>query len=278
MEVINGSRIAEEIRIRIKEEVEAAGLCPNLAIILVGDDKESLVYVGLKDKAISFIGGQTQLVTLDADTSRADLLSQIEKLNKDSKIDGILLQLPLPEPLQPYTNDFLAAIDVNKDVDGFHPVNQGRLFQGQPAFISCAALACREVISQVRGTARGKQAVLVGDSFDLIMPLAVLLIKEGCRVTVIPEMPVKDRLPSADIYVIEKGGPEMVQAEQIKAGSLILDVGFHWHINRVCGNMNRDSLADIEGQLLAVPGGIGPILIAKLVENLWAAAQKKGNS
>ncbi|MDI9480229.1 MAG: tetrahydrofolate dehydrogenase/cyclohydrolase catalytic domain-containing protein [Syntrophomonadaceae bacterium] len=276
METIKGREIADEIRMRVKEQVEASGFNPNLAIIVVGDDKQNLLYVGLKDKAVSFIGGTTHHINLPGKTTREELLEQIHQLNLDPDIDGILLQLPLPDALQAYSDEFLAAIDVNKDVDGFNPINRGRLIYGEPRFVSCAALGCLEVIHRSRGSVKGQKAVLVGDSFDQILPLALLLTREGCQVTMIDEMPSKNPLPDAGIYVIEKGRPESVQAHQIANGALILDVGFYWHYDHSCGNVKPDALADLEGELLPVPGGLGPILIAKLMENLYSAAQGKG--
>ncbi len=276
METINGREISDEIRLRVKEQVEASGVRPHLAIIIVGDDKQNLLYVGLKDKAVTFIGGTTRHITLSGKTTREDLLEQIRQLNQDPNIDGILLQLPLPDALQADTDEFLAAIDVNKDVDGFNPVNRGRLIYGEPRFISCAALGCLEVIHRSRGSLKGQKAILVGDSFDQVLPLALLLAREGCQVTMINQMPSKNPLPDADIYVIEKGHPESVQAHQVANGALILDVGFYWHYDHSCGNVKRDALADLEGELLPVPGGLGPILITKLMENLYSAALGRG--
>lgn len=195
METIKGREIADEIRMRVKEQVEASGFNPNLAIIVVGDDKQNLLYVGLKDKAVSFIGGTTHHINLPGKTTREELLEQIHQLNLDPDIDGILLQLPLPDALQAYSDEFLAAIDVNKDVDGFNPINRGRLIYGEPRFVSCAALGCLEVIHRSRGSVKGQKAVLVGDSFDQILPLALLLTREGCQVTMIDEMPSKNPLP-----------------------------------------------------------------------------------
>ncbi len=276
MDIINGNLIAEEIRMQVRDQVLAAGISPHLAIVVVGDHYESLVYIGLKDKAVSFTGGKTSHISVKADASKETLLQTIQQLNDDPLVDGILLQLPLPGPLAEHTEDFLAAISPLKDVDGFHPLNQGRLMHGDPYFVSCAALACQEVIQRSRGSVQGKHAVLVGDSFDLIQPLAVLLMKEACQVTVIPQMPIDKPLPGADYYIIEKGRPEMVRPEQITPGSLVLDAGFYWHLDHMCGNVDRNAVAALEGDLLPVPGGLGPILVAQLVRNLLKAAQSRG--
>lgn len=276
MDIINGNLIAEEIRIQVRDQVAAAGLSPHLAIVVVGDYYESLVYIGLKDKAVSFIGGKTSHISVNVNVSKETLLQTIQQLNDDPSVDGILLQLPLPDTLANHTEDFLAAISPLKDVDGFHPLNQGRLIHGNPYFVSCAALACQEVIHRCRGSVQGRHAVLVGDSFDLIQPLAALLLKEACQVTIIPQMPIDKPLPGADYYIIEKGRPEMLRPEQIVTGSLVLDGGFHWHLDHMCGNVDRNAVAALEGDLLPVPGGLGPILIAQLVRNLLQAAQRRG--
>jgi methylenetetrahydrofolate dehydrogenase (NADP+)/methenyltetrahydrofolate cyclohydrolase len=273
MEVINGSDIAAEIRQQLKEENLREGISPLLAIIVVGDDKESLVYVGLKTSAVEATGGKNRLLQLDADIDREALLQKIENLNQDETVDGILLQLPLPQHLELYRDEFLKAIDPEKDVDGFNPENMGRLICGKPAFISCAALACMDIIRRAEFLASGKNAVLIGDSFDLIIPLAILLLKEGLKVTMIPEYE-EEMSRGADILVVEKGLPQMVRGESLAEGSLVIDAGFHWHAGRSCGNVDKNSLVERELYLLPVPGGLGPVLIAKLMENLSIAARK----
>lgn len=273
MEIISGSDIAAEIRQRLKEENLKEGISPSLAIIIVGDDKESLVYVGLKTRAVDAIEGKCRLVQLDTEISKEALLQEIKYLNRDKNVDGILLQLPLPEHLEAYREEFLQAIDPEKDVDGFSPENIGRLISGKPAFVSCAALACMNIIRRAGLLAFGKNAVLVGDSFDLVIPLAVLLIKEGCKVTVIPDYE-EESSRGIDILVVEKGLPQTVRAENLPDGSLIIDAGFHWDAGRTCGNVDKNSLADRDIYLLPVPGGLGPVLIAKLLENLSIAARK----
>ncbi len=273
MEILNGSEIANEIKLRLKQENERKNLVPSLVVIVVGDDKESVVYAGVKEMAAEFIGGKCQLDLLPASISREKLIKHIEDLNRNNEIDGVLLQLPLPGELEQFTEDFLSTIDPAKDVDGFNPGNRGRLYQGQAPFISPAARACMEVINRTKGSLSNWQITLVGDSFDLIIPLAIVLTKQGSRVSIIPDYK-KANLPASDIYVIEKGDPLAFNDQHIKAGALVIDAGFHWNQGKVCGNVNRDKMVELSGHLMSVPGGIGPILIAELMNNLCQAANR----
>lgn len=273
MNIISGKEISDEIRARLKDSNTQNGLTPCLAIINVGDDKENLIYIGLKDKAVATMGGKTRLENLPAEADKQSILKLIADLNQDNEVDGILFQLPLPEALQVYQDEFLTAIDPAKDVDGFHPVNMGRLLSKTPGFISCAALACMDVCKRSVDKLAGKKVLLVGESFDLIKPLALMFMEEGCQVTVAPAYKAAD-IAAADIAVIEKGSPRVVKAESIKAGALIIDAGFYYEETGLFGNVDKEAVSGAEGSLLPVPGGMGPILIAKLLENLCQAANK----
>lgn len=176
--------------------------------------------------------------------------------------------------MQAYQDEFLNAIDPAKDVDGFHPANMGRLLTKNPGFISCAALACMDVCKRNADKLAGKKVLLVGESFDLIKPLALMFMEEGCQVTVAPAYKASD-MADADIAVIEKGSPRVVKAESIKAGALIIDAGFYYEETGLYGNVDKEAVSGAEGSLLPVPGGMGPILIAKLLENLCQAAANK---
>jgi methylenetetrahydrofolate dehydrogenase (NADP+)/methenyltetrahydrofolate cyclohydrolase len=271
MEMIIGRQIADEIKNRLKVRNQEENVAPCLAIINVGDDKENLIYIGLKEKAVNGMGGSTRILNLPATVGREEVLAVIKDLNDDRLVDGILLQLPLPEKLKTCQEEFLQAINPDKDVDGFNPLNRGRLIGDEPGFVSCAALACMDVSLRYMEPLQGKRVLLVGNSFDLIQPLAILFIKAGCELKVIP-----DYYPAAmtgiDIAVIEKGGPQIVKAEGIKPGSLIIDAGFYYDENNLYGNVDKSALEGIAGYHLPVPGGMGPILIAKLLENLCLAA------
>ncbi|MEA4923951.1 MAG: bifunctional 5,10-methylenetetrahydrofolate dehydrogenase/5,10-methenyltetrahydrofolate cyclohydrolase [Syntrophomonadaceae bacterium] len=273
MEIISGKNIADQIKADLKEANTSAGISPCLMVIDVGDNKENSLYIGLKKTAVELIGGRTRIINLAADASREELLSVIKAGNEERDIHGILLQLPLSESLEPYREEFLEAISPQKDVDGFNPYNRGLLMGAKPYFISCAALACMDISRRYQSPLPGKKVLLVGDSFDVIQPLALMYIKEGCRVTISPEYQ-SAMMNDVDIAVIEKGAPLAVQQEGVKAGALLIDAGFHWHENHVCGNVDKEAVAGIEGYLLPVPGGMGPLLIAALMDNLSQAARK----
>lgn len=274
MEIISGRKIADEIQLALKSGNRVKELAPCLAVIDVGEFKDNEVYINLKRKAVESIGGTTRIVKLKAQASRAEVLEIIRYLNQDDSVDGILLQLPLPAHLDAERDLFLEAIAGEKDVDGFSPCNRGRLMGNQPEFVSCAALACLDVCRRYLGSLAGKKALLVGNSFDVVQSLALLLIKEGCSVCIEPEYK-PEALTGADIAVIEAGTPLMIGSKDLNSKILMIDAGFHWFQDKACGNIDREAVAAQEGYLLPVPGGLGPLLIAHLMVNLSRAAGRK---
>lgn len=272
MEIISGTQIAKEIREGLREDNEKDGIKPVLAIIVVGDRQENLVYVRLKEKAIASIGGETRMVLLPEDISKEALLKAIEELNQDKSVDGILLQLPISDELEKEKEEILAAIRLEKDVDGFTPANRGRLAGDGALFVSCAALACMDVIDRVHPQLIGKRIVLAGDSFDVIVPVAIMLLKRQCAVSIYPSYQ-DDLVNHADILVVEKGAPKVIKGSGIQGEPLIIDAGFYWDSSS-CGNVDNESVIGNAGYLLPVPGGLGPILIAKLCENVSMAARR----
>lgn len=274
--LVKGGDIAQEIKDGLKAKVIASGLQPRLAVILVGEDEESRHYVGMKQKAVVAIGGDCEVFNVPSNTSAQELLARIEELNRDPGINGILVQLPLPGKLEERQNDVLASVSIAKDVDGFHPFNQGQLFTASARFISCAALACMEMVDR-HIQVKERHAVLIGNSFDLIQPLALMLIAKGSRVQVIPDVRGWEAAArGADLLVVEKGQPRMVTGDHVKPGAFVIDAGFYWEAGRVCGNVDTESVTGRAGWLAPVPGGMGPILIAKLLENLVKATQMSG--
>lgn len=271
MQIVSGAQIATELKEQLCRENQARGLTPTLAVILVGVDQDSQVYVKLKEKATASIGGYCRVICLAADISASALFAEIKRLNDDQQVHGIILQLPLPPALQTQQDDFLAAIRPDKDVDGFNPLNRGLLIGGRPLFVSCAALACLEVISRHIPNLQGRRAVLIGDSFDLVLPLTAMLVEQGCQVEVRPVWKANGTI-QADILVAEKGQPDMIGAAHLAAGMLVIDAGFYWDKSGVKGNVNKEDSAALAGILLPVPGGMGPLLIAKLMQNLSRAA------
>jgi methylenetetrahydrofolate dehydrogenase (NADP+)/methenyltetrahydrofolate cyclohydrolase len=273
MKIISGRAIADEIQTNLRVVNSSKGVSPGLVVIDIGENKENALYIGLKKKAVEAIGGHTRAINLAADASPKEVLTIIEAANQDQDVDGILLQLPLPETLEPYRQEFLEAISPQKDVDGFNPYNRGLLMGAEPYFISCAALACMDISRRYMNPLSGKKVLLVGNSFDVIQPLALMFIKESCQVTIMPQYQ-PSFMEDKDIAIIENGAPLVVNQEGLKEGALLIDAGFHWHQERVCGNIDKDAVAGAEGYLLPVPGGMGPLLIASLMGNLSQAARR----
>jgi methylenetetrahydrofolate dehydrogenase (NADP+)/methenyltetrahydrofolate cyclohydrolase len=210
---------------------------------------------------------------LPGDITKEELLAKINALNNEPGVDGILVQLPLPGSLTQFQDEVLHAIKPGKDVDGFNPRNRGLLMGGNPDFISCAALACMDIINRTVDNLEGCKVTLIGNSFDVIQPLSIILNTKSCVVTVAPDY-AREYVQDSDIVVVEKGDPLAAKGEHFNDGALVIDAGFHWHNNHTCGNVDRDSVEQVNGSLLPVPGGMGPILIAKLTENLCLAAHR----
>ncbi|WP_332116868.1 bifunctional methylenetetrahydrofolate dehydrogenase/methenyltetrahydrofolate cyclohydrolase FolD [Azorhizobium caulinodans] len=283
---IDGKAFAAGLRARIAEEVAVLvrdhDLKPGLAVVLVGEDPASQVYVRNKAAQTAEAGMASFEYKLPADTAEADLLALVEKLNADPAVNGILVQLPLPAHLD--SMKVLAAIDPAKDVDGFHVVNAGRLAVGLDALVPCTPLGCVMLLKHHLGNLSGLNAVVVGRSNIVGKPAAQLLLREDCTVT-IAHSRTRD-LPGvcrqADILVAAVGRPEMVRGDWIKPGATVIDVG----INRVpkadgktrlVGDVAYEEALGVAGLITPVPGGVGPMTIACLLQNtLTAARRQKG--
>ncbi|MCJ1961222.1 bifunctional methylenetetrahydrofolate dehydrogenase/methenyltetrahydrofolate cyclohydrolase FolD [Novosphingobium mangrovi (ex Hu et al. 2023)] len=283
-QIIDGKAFAAGLRERVgtvAADFEAkAGRKAGLAVVLVGEDPASQVYVRNKGKQTLACGMESFEHKLPADTSEADLLAVVEKLNADPAVDGILVQLPLPSHMN--EQKVIAAINPDKDVDGFHVVNVGRLSTGLPGFVPCTPLGCVMLLKDQLGSLSGLDAVVVGRSNIVGKPMAQLLIAESCTVTVahsrtqdLPEV-----VRRADIVVAAVGRPEMVKGEWIKPGATVIDVG----INRVpgaeegktrlVGDVDFASASEVAGAITPVPGGVGPMTIAVLLRNTIVAAHR----
>ena len=281
--IIDGKAFAEALRGRIADLVPAfvanAGRRPGLTVVLVGEDPASGVYVRSKGKATEAAGMKSDTIRLPAGTSQDELLGLVHQLNADETVDGILVQLPLPGQID--ENAVIAAIDPDKDVDGFNPVNAGRLATGLHGFVPCTPLGCLMLLKDQLGDLAGKEAVVIGRSNIVGKPMAQLLVGESCTVTVAHS---KTRnLPAvvrrADIVVAAVGRPEMVKADWIKPGAAVIDVG----INRVdagegktrlVGDIAFEEVAEVAGAITPVPGGVGPMTIAVLLRNTLVAAHR----
>ncbi|HET9630059.1 MAG TPA: bifunctional methylenetetrahydrofolate dehydrogenase/methenyltetrahydrofolate cyclohydrolase FolD [Novosphingobium sp.] len=283
-DLIDGKAFAEGLRARVAtlavEFTAKAGRQAGLAVVLVGEDPASQVYVRNKGKQTLACGMASFEHKLPADTSEADLLALVERLNADPAVDGILVQLPLPGHIN--EQKVIATINPDKDVDGFHVVNAGRLAVGLPGFVPCTPLGCLMLLKDRLGSLSGLDAVVIGRSNIVGKPMAQLLLAESCTVTVAHSR-TKD-LPGvvrrADIVVAAVGRAEMVKGEWLKPGATVIDVG----INRVpaaeagktrlVGDVDFDSCQGIAGAITPVPGGVGPMTIAVLLRNTLVAAHR----
>jgi methylenetetrahydrofolate dehydrogenase (NADP+)/methenyltetrahydrofolate cyclohydrolase len=281
--IIDGKAFAEKLRGRVAALVPAfeaqAGRKPGLTVVLVGEDPASAVYVRSKGKATEAAGMRSDTIRLPAETSQAELLELVNRLNADETVDGILVQLPLPKQIDEQA--IITAIDPNKDVDGFHPVNVGRLATGLEGLVPCTPLGCLLLLKDRLGDLAGKEAVVIGRSNIVGKPMAQLLLGESCTVT-IAHSKTRD-LPGvvrrADIVVAAVGRPEMIKGDWIKPGAAVIDVG----INRVdagegktrlVGDVAFDEVAEVAGAITPVPGGVGPMTIAVLLRNALVAAHR----
>ena len=284
--VIDGSAVAAglrkcaaEIAARLRDE---KGVSAGLATVLVGDDKASEVYIRAKGRACAGSGLAAFDIRLPADISGAGLVAEVEKLNVDDRVDGVLVQLPLPRQIDPHR--VIAAIDPAKDVDGFHPVNVGRLWSGLPTLVPCTPQGCLRLLRSVHQDLAGADAVVLGRSNIVGKPLTALLLAADCTVTVVHSKskvaPVMCR--RADILIAATGQPKMVKANWVKPGATVIDVGINPVADpegrsRVVGDVDYASVRAVAGAITPVPGGVGPMTIACLLLNtLLAACRRRG--
>ena len=282
--VIDGKAAAAEVRARVAARVPAfvtaAGRRPGLAVVLVGEDPASQVYVRSKGKATREAGMESFEHRLSADTSQDDLLALVERLNSDDAVDGILVQLPLPRQIDEQA--VLAAIDPGKDVDGFHVVNAGRLATGLPALVACTPFGCLYLLKRQLGSLSGLDAVVIGRSNIVGKPMAQLLLAENCTVTVAHSRTrdLPDVVRRADIVVAAVGRPEMVKGDWLKPGATVIDVGINRLPSddgkgRLVGDVDFVSASRVAGAITPVPGGVGPMTIAMLLRNTLVAAHAR---
>jgi methylenetetrahydrofolate dehydrogenase (NADP+)/methenyltetrahydrofolate cyclohydrolase len=281
--IIDGKAFAEGLRARLATEVAALkaqhGFVPGLAVVLVGEDPASQVYVRNKAKQTSEVGMASFEHKLAKETGQAELLALVERLNADPKVNGILIQLPLPKQIDPQA--VLDAIDPAKDVDGFHVVNAGKLATGGRALVPCTPLGCLMLLKDRLGDLSGKRAVVVGRSNIVGKPMAQLLLGESCTVTIAHsrtrDLPGECR--RAEILIAAVGKPEMIRGDWVQPGATVIDVG----INRIerdgktklVGDVAYDEAVKVAGAITPVPGGVGPMTIAVLLQNTLTAARRQ---
>ncbi|GAB5408678.1 MAG: bifunctional methylenetetrahydrofolate dehydrogenase/methenyltetrahydrofolate cyclohydrolase FolD [Balneolaceae bacterium] len=288
-EIIDGKKVAALVRESVREDVEQwvskGNRAPFLQVVLVGDDPASIVYTGTKTKACKDVGIETSTLELQDTISAKELKEVITDLNNDDSVDGILVQMPLPSHLSQY--DVIESIDHRKDVDGFHPMNVGRLSVGQPCFKSCTPAGVMELFKHYSIPVKSKHAVVVGASNIVGSPMAVMLSREnstGKATTTICHKYTRDLTQhtiNADILIVAAGQPHLIKKEMVKEGVVIIDVG----INRIAdetspkgyklvGDVDFESVKQKASWITPVPGGVGPMTVAMLMKNTLLAAKK----
>ncbi len=278
-QILDGKALAAEIRAEVKAQVDdlqQKGVHTALAVVLVGDDPASQVYVRNKIKACGEAGIKSLEFRMPSETTQEALLAKIAELNADDTVDGILVQLPLPRQIN--AEAVIAAIDPAKDVDGFHTANAGALVTGKEGFVPCTPFGVMRLIEKSGVDPAGKAAVIVGRSNIVGKPMALLLLAANATVTVAhsktPDLGAVTR--TADILVAAVGRAKLIKADMVKPGAVVIDVGMNRDENsKLCGDVDFASVKEVAGHITPVPGGVGPMTIAMLLQNTVIAARKR---
>ncbi len=271
MELIDGKRISLEIKDEVKEKVaayKAQGIEITLAVVLVGNDPASSIYVNNKKKACEYVGIKSYSVELPETTTQEELLKVIDELNARDDINGILVQLPLPKAID--EDEVIRRIDPNKDVDGFHPMSVGRLSIGLKGFVSCTPAGVIELLKRSNVNMDGAHCVIIGRSNIVGKPMAMLMLRENATVTVAHSHTknLKELCKTADILIVAIGKMKMIDSSYIKEGAVVIDVGIHRdENNKVCGDVDFEEVKEHTSKITPVPGGVGPMTIAMLMKN-----------
>ncbi len=281
-EIIDGKAIAQEVRAEWKiraDALKARGIVPGLAVIIVGEDPASKVYVANKVKACAELGLHSEHIALPADTGEAALLDKIGELNNNDKIHGILVQLPVPKHID--SSKVLETISPDKDVDGFHPMNVGALATGNMRFAPCTPYGAMKLLEKTGISIEGKHAVVIGRSNIVGKPMALMLLQSNATVTICTSKTVNlaKYTRDADILVVATGKAKMITGDMIKPGAAVIDVGINRLPNgKLCGDVDFDSAREVAGWITPVPGGVGPMTITMLVANTVRAAEQFATS
>lgn len=276
-QIIDGKKISTELKLELKERVEKykkEGIEITLAVIQVGNDKASSVYVGNKKKACEFIGIHSLAYELPDSTTEEELLSLIQELNGRKDVNGILVQLPLPKHID--EDKVIETIDAKKDVDGFHPMSVGALSIGRKGFISCTPYGIIELLKRSNIDIDGKECVVIGRSNIVGKPMSMLLLRENATVTVAHSHTknLKEVAKRADILIVAIGKPQFINSEYVKEGAVVIDVGIHRdENNKLCGDVDYDDVFPHVSAITPVPGGVGPMTIAMLMKNCVNAVE-----
>ena len=269
--IIDGKKQAEIIRNEIKKEIsdlkKKSGKTPSLTVILIGDFAPSLIYVKNKEKSAREVGINSEIIRYPKNVSEKDILEKIEELNKNDEISGILVQLPLPSQIS--KEKIINAINPSKDVDGFNPINVGNLSSGYDSIVPCTPLGCLLLIKNTESNLAGKHAVIIGRSNLNGKPMAQLLLKENCTVTIVHSKTndLQNECLKADILVAAVGVPNLIKKDWVKKNAIVIDVGINKVGEKIVGDVNFDALKDNVKAITPVPGGVGPMTIACLLKN-----------
>lgn len=276
-ELLNGREAARKVRLDLAKDLAKISRKPGLAVILVGDDPGSQVYVNAKEKAAKEVGMKSIIYKLPATTHRKDLISLIHNLNSDASINGILVQLPLPAALHKEESDILAEIEPKKDVDGLHPVNMGKLILGQePYSYSCTPAGIMELLHSSGIEIKGKNAVVIGRSNIVGKPIAQLLMREHATVTICHSRTkdIKFFTQAADIIVVAIGKPKFLTKDMVRQGAVVIDVGMNRLETGLVGDVDFENVKDLCSYITPVPGGVGPMTIAMLMKNCFESFKR----
>ena len=273
-QLIDGKKIAAEIKDELKEKaaaLKAEGKEVTLAVIQVGNDPASTVYVGNKKKACAYIGINSLAYELEDNTSEEELIAIINDLNEREDVHGILVQLPLPKHIN--EDNIIKAISPSKDVDGFHPQSVGALSIGQKGYVSCTPAGIIQLLKRSNIDIEGKECVVIGRSNIVGKPMSLLMLRENATVTICHSKTndLKEVCKRADILIVAIGKPKMINREYVKEGAVVIDVGTNRHNGQLTGDVDFDEVSKIASYISPVPKGVGPMTIASLLENVYEA-------
>lgn len=279
--ILDGKKLADklnsELQKKVKEALEKTGIIPKLATIIIGEDPASKVYVDIKHRTCKEVGIDSEIIELDKDLSKEMVLDEIDKLNKDPSIHGILLQLPLPENLKNDVPELLGRISPLKDADGLNPVNRGKLFDYIEESAPCTPKGIISILEHNNIKIEGKDVVIINRSNLVGKPLIFMLLKRNATVTIChtSTKDIDDYLQKADIIIVAVRNPKFITKERIKEGAIIIDVGINRVKGKLCGDVDFEGVLEKCGKITPVPGGIGPMTVAMLCENTFTLYKKQ---
>ncbi len=273
--ILDGKKTADKRLEILTEKILESGLYPRLATVIAGNDPASQMYIRMKHRACEKVGIGSIGIELPADVTTRTVVDRVRALNRDGDIDGILVQLPLPEKVD--TERVIGAISPDKDVDGYHPENMGRLFLGRPRFSSCTPTGIMTLLAEYQIPVAGARAVIAGRSIDVGRPMAALFLNADATVTICHSRTrdIAEELKRADVLVSAVGKPHFITAEMVKPGAVVIDVGINQLDGKLVGDVDFEAVKEIASAITPVPGGVGPMTIATLMENTFRSAQER---